>query len=571
MFVVTAIVPLLILILVGVASAVICRRWWVATPWLSLVFAVLGIGLVAHVIWIAYWLLPIIGVALSISIIVASIVAVVLRFRFDWRSWAPFGLLFVSVAAVAFGFAFLWGGVADPFTTIANRIRIMPPDNVIQYLFADRLWKHQSTHLLIGDWNGSDRPPLQSGVLLLIRPVETLFGLSPSADNSDSLNLKFGIAGSIASQLLWIPAVYALVRSLGFQARVALVTVAFAAALPLSILNTVYTWPKMLSAAFAIAGLALLLHAIRSLSTAAAFPIGVATVLETFAILSHGGAAFALPVFVVLDIILLRRCSPRRAISAVAGAAIAVSVIYLPWIAYGKFADPSHDRLLKWHLAGHIPPDYSTFLYRFVQAYASTPVRELIAARVSNIQRVLDVSFIARLGKDGIAASREQDFFSTPWAIGLGSILLVGFLCTAVGLRVRRVKLTERGRTSVIVLIASLASMFAWSLILFLPDAALVHQGSYIWLLIFAAIPFAWLVEKRPGLAFVVFLVQLTYAVVAYAGPIAGHPAHVSVAALALTITGAIGVTVACVSRRRRTTSAPLSQPDEAPAGIRIA
>ncbi|WP_225852883.1 hypothetical protein, partial [Haemophilus parainfluenzae] len=43
----------------------------------------------------------------------------------------------------------------------------LPPDNILPYLFAERLYHGIDPRPLLGEWQSSDRPPLQAGLLLL--------------------------------------------------------------------------------------------------------------------------------------------------------------------------------------------------------------------------------------------------------------------------------------------------------------------------------------------------------------------------------------------------------------------
>ena len=538
--VITALAFAIVLVVAG-ASAMLLERFWLGRGYLAIAYALLGLGLIAQVIWIAYWLLPAAGVVLSFATLAASVVVLVVKPVWSrWRTWLPLVVLTLALGAVYLGFLFLYGGSDDPFTTAALRFRTMPPDNVIQHLFADRLWKGQPTTLVIGDWNGSDRPPLQSGFLLLVRPFEGLFGVAPAADVYDSTNLRFAFAASVAAQLTWIPATYALVRSLGFHGRVASLSVAFVAFIPLTVLNSVYTWPKLLSAGLAVAGIALLIDAARNATHRPLVPFASAATLAILAILSHGGAALALPIFIAIGFIVLRRYPLRRAGAIAAISAACVLALYAPWLLYGRFADPSHDRLLKWHFAGYIPPDNSSFLSRLIEAYTTTPIVELLSNRVSNLQRVFDFSFASRFGEGGIGVAREADFYATTWSIGLGFMLALGFIVTGVGLRVAKKAIGERARISLVLLLAAMASIVLWAVAMFLPDGAVVHQGSPIWLILLAAVPFAWLAEKRPVIAVIALLVQLAYSAIVYWSPIDGQPSDLSRTALMIVIAGGL-------------------------------
>jgi hypothetical protein len=61
--------------------------------------------------------------------------------------------------------------------------------------------------------------------------------------------------------------------------------------------------------------------------------------------------------------------------------------------------------------------------------------------------------------------------------------------------------------------------MITWALVMFLPDGALVHTGTYVWLIVFAAVSFAWTASWSRLAACVVLLGQTVYAAVVYNAP----------------------------------------------------
>jgi hypothetical protein len=374
-------------------------------------------------------------------------------------------------------------------------------------------------------WIGSDRPPLQSGMLLELRPWARIFGIGDNAPVEGVRAMQWGLAGSIVAQLTWVPGMYSLLRSLGFAPRLTLGTSAFVAVVPLSIYNTAYTWPKLLSAGFALAALAILTSALIQRPPSALGPTVSAVVLAVLSFLSHGAAAFVLPLFVLMGVLVLRGNGIRTWVRVSAASLAAAAATYLPWVLYTRYADPSNSRLLKWHFAGVVEPNDEPFLHVLRQAYATTPVSTLWSNREANLARVFDVDVAQRLHHGTWPfLAREQDFFSPAFAIGLGTTVLLAFVTVALTRLLTR-RATDRAIVvSVALLGGGFVSMLLWALTRFLPGSAIVHVGSYVWLLLFAAVPFAWLMRWSWPVAVLVLLAQTGYTAATYHAPSSRFP-----------------------------------------------
>jgi len=215
-------------------------------------------------------------------------------------------------------------------------------DNGIPRLFADCLMKDRAglKPFLLTDWHSSDRPPLETGMIMVGYPLVEPAG-SP---------LAYQLLGT-AINLSWIFGLWGFLRAAGVAERRILPAVMLVALVGAVYINTVYTWPKMLSAALVLTAAAAILtqncaKKIRLLVVASAGALGL---------LAHGSAAFALLGLAPLCWIRSREWRTRDVVATFAVAAL----IYGPWIAYQKFYDPPGDRLVKWHLAGVVPLDES--------------------------------------------------------------------------------------------------------------------------------------------------------------------------------------------------------------------
>lgn len=540
----------LALALIFGAGTLLCRPWWAPRPVTAPAYGLMVVALVAHLTWIAYWAHHVVGLACSALVLVGSIV-VVCRARVwrSWRAFAPVLALTAGVGAACIGFTFLWSGADDPFLTAMNRFRGMPVDNYLQHMFADRLWKDESTTAFLAEWNGSDRPPLMSGLLLLARPLGPLLGVPQDADQYHLANMQLAFAMSMLSQLLWVPAVHCLVRCLRFSSRVAGLSVLFCAVTPVVFFNTTFTWPKLLAAALAVAAVALLADAILDDPPARRAPFVAAVVLTVLAFLSHGGVAFTVPVFLVLGIWVLRRIEPRRRLRAVAVAGGVAVLTYLPWQLYGAVADPTTNRLLKWHLAGVIPPTDESLSHVLVDAYAAKSTGELLDDRWANLKIIVEPQLAGRWSSDPgwVGRVREQDFYATGIALGLGALFVIALLVAAAVRVVRRRPLDRTERLSVVTVLACFLSIALWGLLMFIPGSAVVHVGSYAWLLLLLAIPFAHVAHRLPTVAMTAIGLSLLYAQLAYLAPSAALTGPLFSQVALMTLLGGALVSIAAV------------------------
>jgi hypothetical protein len=527
MLTVALIVGFLAISLVFGAGTVLCRPWWLARPATAPAYGLLAVAVVGHIAWVAVWVHQAAGFGYAVLVLLGS-AAVLVRARVwgSWRSWLPSLALCAGVGAACVGYNFLWGGGDDPFFTASNRYIPMPPDNFLQQIFADRLWKDESTTLMMGDWNGSDRPPLMSGLLLLARPLGLLLGtVGDDAARTQPAYLQLDFAMSVLSQLLWVPAVQCLLRVLRFSPRVTATSVLFCAVTPVVFTNTTYTWPKLLAAALALGAVALLADSVLDPAPARRAPFVVAVLLTVLAFLAHGGIAFSVPMFLVLGVWCLRRMPrPHRLRSVLLGGGAAV-LAYVPWQLYGRLADPTTNRLLKWHLGGVIPPTDESFSHVLVDSYSTTPFSELVHNRWTNLQVVFGPELSARWSTDPgwVGRVRVVDFYGTGLALGLGSFLVVGFLAYVgarrLPRRAARRPLAAAERLAALLVLTCLLCLLLWALVMFLPTAAVVHQGSYAWLLILLAVPFAAIVSRVPGIGIAAIGLSVLYAQLAYFSP----------------------------------------------------
>ena len=174
------------------------------------------------------------------------------------------------------------------------------------------------------------------GFALLFSPLWSLFG-RPIAYQALATALQ---TGSLIA--LWV-----LVRSLGFPARVSFLAVVAAGTSGFVYYHSIYPWPKLLAATFVLAAMVPLLRAFFRKERLTPVAASIAAAATALAMLTHSGAIFTL---LPLALMLALRAGAIVSLRAAALAVAIMAALYAPWLAYARFIDPNNDKLLKLHL-----------------------------------------------------------------------------------------------------------------------------------------------------------------------------------------------------------------------------
>ncbi len=419
-------------------------------PVAALVGCLVGYG--TFCVWLA---MPAVGRLLAVGLPVAELAAAVaVMLHRPWRAvlgsldvFGPLGLVF----AVALAYLGLYFGCVGTGTCVT----FGPPiDNVVPLWFPNAI-DQGTAHVPFGDWHYSDRPPLQAGVVL----ANALFTLNPTISE-----LAYVLQGTLL-QCLWLPAMWVLGRRVGLPYRRLAPLLAFGVCLGFFLLNSVFVWPKLLAAACCAFGVVWwFVERERRLY----WVLGAASV--ACGLLSHTGVIFTL---LPLGLLLLRRRF-RPSWSTLGLAAGTGFALMLPWTLYQKVYDPPGDRLLKMHLAGVAPLDDRSFGQALVDAYSHTPLITVLATRLGNLTSLVVPSGLP---------IRANEFFVTFWAMG---VLVVGFGLLAVPAVRRRLRRLD-ARVLRLYLLGGLAGLGTWVLLMFQRGATIIHQGSYLTMLLLIA------------------------------------------------------------------------------------
>lgn len=251
--------------------------------------------------------------------------------------------------------------------------QLRPGDDLIPYILADKISNHSSLHPFCCGWLSSDRPPLQAGIFLLVRPLRV---------GHSSVAQYFHLGTAL--QCLWIAGVWCVLTAVGvskMRIRQILVLLILSGFL---FFNSVFVWPKLLAATLLLFVVSILLSALRNHSPIPAGGTVLAAVNLGLALLAHPGSIFSLAAFSLLLIKWPKLLSMRRALLGVA-----LLALLLPWIAYQKFVDPPGNRLLKMHLAGVTSIDNRGVTQTLIDEYRKKTPSKVLRLKLSNLQTLV--------------------------------------------------------------------------------------------------------------------------------------------------------------------------------------
>ena len=365
------------------------------------------------------------------------------------------GLFYVSVL-----YAWPLGELPEILAQVRFFGYSFPPDNIIPKLFADKLYVGSDPRHLIGDWLSSDRPPLQSGLMLVQRPFMDLTRLE--------LGLHYQLLATII-QCSWVPAMWALCRTVNLSGQRIALVMGFSIFSGFFLFNSVFVWPKLIAGALTIFAFTLILQSIRTSQVLSTIEVILAAAAAALGMMAHGGVIFTLPAIALIT--LWRRYFPgfRRVLI---GCTI-FALLLAPWTAYQKFYEPPGNRLVKWHLGGVVNVDNRPALRTIIDSYSSLTVPQIINNKWENVKVLL--GNVSSFTTDH--ETRRVVEFS--WILkGLG-ILNIGWLILIPILLVKRLRSLLEIKLIMVSFGVSLISLIFWILVMFGPATTVIHHGSY--------------------------------------------------------------------------------------------
>jgi len=354
------------------------------------------------------------------------------------------------------------GGLSNSMRTVHN---FLPGDNALQLRVTEQLAEGKPLKKLeMGGWLSSDRPPLQSGIVLVQYPFFQTMGLGEDAYQCISVLL----------QCCWVIAVYFVGRVYGFPSATIGRIILLCAFSGFFFVNSVFVWPKLFAGALFLFGLVWL--TLGKSNPLLGLLGGVAMALS---FLSHGGAMFGILGFVACLPWMGKRLSLRILLL---GGIVAVLMI-TPWLLYQKLYDPPGDRLLKWHLAGVIGIDGRSFVQALWDSYSTVTWSHFWISKWANLRVILPPGFdFSRVSlKSNVIRHqifgqfRVGDFFNLCFSLG---VLNLGYFSLAIRGFIKESE-DRRARVASALVLLSLVSILIWCLLMFLEAGAVIHTGSY--------------------------------------------------------------------------------------------
>lgn len=477
--------------------------------------AVLSLGALGHAsFWLAYVSYPLFG-KVKIALLAALLTYlgwIVWQRRLREYRWLAEPLLFtVLFFAVVISLGFSAGGIDAPVLTSRGRFsQLLPEDNILPFIVAMELRAGHINSPMVGDWLASDRPPLQSGLYLLLTLRHHLVAYQVVASFLQATYL-FGAWGLVVAAALPKPA-----RRL---------TVLACCLLPVAIINTFFTWPKLLAAGYVLLAFALLFRPRPPDAPRVATGVVIGG-LAALAVLSHGSSAFALIGFAIA-VVLFWAWPSLKTMTAAAATLIA---LYVPWMLYQRFIDPPGDRLLKWHLAGVIDIDQRGLFTTLRDSYAALSWHDYFTGKLENVKTLIgtwpaNLAEIARLiaGDASIApAVRIADFFQFLPSLHVFSLALIVALVLLPFMRA-----DERPqRDFAFRVVVALAAIFInFVILVFIPGQTINHVGTYASHIMVTALAIMVLSSRAPALALAFIALQTITVSAAYVLTIPQDPA----------------------------------------------
>jgi hypothetical protein len=475
---------------------------------------------------------------LGLVLAVASWIAACLylwRARRRVRAWwredvdSRTALLFMALFGAAYlAVLYLWGAPL-PVDELAQQrfVPDMPCDNILQRLFAERLVAGQSPRQLLGDWLSSDRPPLQTGVILLTRGVTKALGIG-SQPAAHSTALWF--------QLLWVPAVWGLLRQVGLHCRRAGAVVLLCGASGFFLMQSIYVWPKLAGGALSVGAFGLCFDPRRPTPGR----LCLAAAAAALGWLSHGAVAFATIALIAVFVATMRRV-PWPALGAAAGTFV---VMVVPWQAYQRFYEPPGNRLLKWHLANVIDIDSRGTLETILDSYRTAGFAQTVDNKWSNVTRSCGGPFASVLELSVATADGRRYAQTFQLFLALGPWNLVWPLLTWIWWRRSRIRALDH-RVWALALLWSSITYVVWVLLLFGPAATSLHQGPYSLLVTWYPILIGLSLACTPWLFWPLAAWHVAMFVTTWLPPatrLGGHLSYSAAATLVLATVGALAV-----------------------------
>jgi hypothetical protein len=286
--------------------------------------------------------------------------------------------------------------------------------------------------------------------------------------------------------------------------------------MPTAVVNTFYTWPKMLPVGCLLLVCALLFcrkPADRREEGLCGVLLGGLTAL---AILSHGASAF----MIIGLAIGAAMVSAWPSLKTTLYGAGTLAGMYMPWMLYQKFVDPPGNRLLKLQLAGVADVDARPILTTLADSYGALTWHDYIGGKLANLTTLIGswprhladlAAIVVRQDASRAASARSDDFFQLLPSLHAFSLALI----CALGLAWLLPNAQRRIVLSLLVTVAATCAVFV--LLIFPTGGTTNHVGSYAVQIVLALVAVMVPALRCPALAAIFLCLQAMSVATLYA------------------------------------------------------
>jgi hypothetical protein len=410
--------------------------------------------------------------------------------RFTELRETRFCLAFTLTAALLYaslGFVYTSDLDVGELAQIRYNPGVMPVDNLLPELLAERLYKGQSVRpSLFGFWHSSDRPPLQAAVTMMEFPVSP--PISPV--------LLYQLLG-IFLQCLSLTAVWILTRAAGLGNRYLVPILGFSLFSTFCVFHSFFLWPKLLAAGFLLIAVSFVV-----LREWTWIDVILASSALSLSMMSHMSVAFTVAPLAILVVIGRRFPSWKKSALALG----LLLLFLLPWRWYQSVYDPPGDYLLKTTLTDVVDENrIDRPLGELLKSsYRNVTTADWLATRQEDLKALYTSNnledFDSTDWHKALTAFSSANFFQLFWVIGL---LNVAFIMRLFAPRTAAVRFAD------LCLLVTLISGIFWIVILYRPGATLVHQWSLANILLIFVALVIYIVETRPQAAYPLLALQI--------------------------------------------------------------
>jgi hypothetical protein len=407
----------------------------------SLGVGIIGIGVTGMLVFVGGTVAAPISMVVAASLVLASLLIVVWTFAkrrfvlnalvaelrlplFCWLALAMFLVAFLSAADNGGG----WWSANALFSPLSWSV-----DNQLPILFAEHFVRHHPIDAgIAGGWLFDDRTPLLTVLLIIpqtlfINPLSHLFGV-------DFIYAGDSVA-AVTILSMWMPVVVWLTTKIRVSSPV--LFLAIVSISPFVLFNTLYTWGKILGAAYIIIAVGLMLSA--GPDKAAQRPnLMLIPAALTLGFLAHSGNAIGAAAFFIVFAPTLRMRDFR---TLVMGTVIAL-ILIAPWMYWTEFVQPRGNALMRLQLANDPGFDHrsKSVLLSTIEALRTMGLSNWIAMKRESFELLVDIcGKIANFGppyatqNPGIVGKqRTLDFVVVARTIGIASFGVLGIIFSAL-------------------------------------------------------------------------------------------------------------------------------------------